>query len=367
MKILFVHNYPLKTGGVSLLNLELTEYLKNKGYQVKIFSPQIEENFDFVEKNFKNLKNLVFESDLVILNPSPYLWPAISKTFYYLKKFNKKYLVWFHIILDSKVYSSRYQDYPQRLQKLTEILNSENCQRIICVSKSVANSLKEIVLNKEKIKIIYPGVRIFSSFENLKRKDLIFAGRFSEEKNLATLIKAFCIVALKNKSVNLTLIGEGKEEKNLRNLIKKFKLEKRIEIIPPLSKEKLHSLIQNHKILINPSIIESLSLISIESLLLETPVILSKNPGHLEIAQNGRFGLLFDPYNEKDLAEKIIFGLENYNKLEQKIKKAKKILKNKFSYRKNWRKYEGEILKTIFHSKIYLPKTNFVLSSAFVV
>ena len=367
MKILLVHNYSLRAGGVSLLNLELAEFLKDQGYEVKIFSPQIEENLDFVEKDFKNLKQLVFESDLVILNPSPYLWPAISKTFAYLKKFNKKYLAWFHIILDSKVYASRYQDYSYRLQKLSEILNSDNCQKIICVSKSVANSLKEIVVHNEKIKVIYPGVKVFSSSKNLIRKDLIFAGRFSDEKNLLVLIKAFNIVATKNKDLNLTLVGEGKEEKNLKDLIQKLKLEKRIKIIPTLPKEELHRLIQNHKILINPSFIESLSLISLESLLLETPVILSKNPGHLEISRNGKFALLFDPYNEKDLAEKIIFGLENYNKLRQMTLKAKKILKNTFHYRKNWDRYHDEIIKAIFSSKIYLPKIDFVMSLDFVV
>lgn len=369
MKILFVHGYPFKNGGggVSVLNFKLANYLITKGYKVKIFSPQIEENFDLVEKKFKKLKNLVLKSDSIILNPSISLRPSIVKTFYYLKKFNKKYIVWFHIILDYKIHSSNYKDYENRLNKLAEILNSDNCQRIICVSRVVAEYLKAIVSEKEKIKIIYPGLEIFPQQKFEKNNDLIFAGRFSEEKNILLLIKAFARVSEKIKNIKLKIVGTGPQEKKIKSLIRKLNLENRIELIPFLSQEKLFEIISQHKLLINPSIIESLSLITLESLFLGTPVIVSKNPGHLEVTQNGKFGLLFNPKDEKDLETKIIFGLKNYNYLKLKTEEAQKVLKSKFNCKRNWEKYEDEILSSVFNSRIYLPKINFATSSVFVL
>lgn len=364
MKILLVHNYPLKTGGVSLLNLELAQFLKNKGYEVKIFSPIIEENLDFVENNFENLKNLILESDLVILNPSPYLWPSILRSFFYLQKFNKKFLVWFHLILDSKVYLERYgkEDYFRRLNKLSQILNSENCLEILCVSEAVKNSLKEIVTYKEKLKVIYPGVNVSFKTKKFIRKNLIYAGRFSEEKNLEILIRAFAKVSERIKDIKLTLIGEGSEESKLKDLVQKLKIKDKVYFLPLLPKEKLYPFILQHQFLINPSKIESLSLITLESLILETPVIVSKNAGHLEVTQNGKAGALFDPYNEKDLVEKIIYGLKNYPKVLKKTRKASKILRKTFDYEKNWSKYEEVILNSILRSPILLPQINFALS-----
>lgn len=369
MKILFVHNYPLRDGGggVSVLNFKLACYLRSNGYEAKIFSPQIRESLDFIERDLKKLKKLVLESDVIVLNPAVSLQPPIVKTFYYSKKFNKKYIAWFHIVLDHKVYLSRYQDYEQRFYKLSEILNSENCQKIICVSRVVYEFLKEAVVNQEKIKVIYPGVDTFLKYNFKKNNDLIFAGRFSEEKNIPTLLKAFSYINKKFPAIRLKIVGVGPQEKELKELAKILKLENKIDWISFLPQDDLFKLIAQHKFLINPSIIESLSLITIESLLLGTPVIVSKNPGHLEITQNGRFGLLFNPRDEKDLAEKIIFGLKNYNKLEKTTLEAKKMLRAKFSFEKNWHKYENEILKAVFNSEIYLPKTNLTFSSPFVV
>jgi len=376
LKCLLVHNYEIENGGVSLLNFDLAEYLSQNNWEVVLFSPlgknyEKETNFK-IEWKIKNLKNLVFNSDIILLNPSPYFWPSIVRTFEYCQKFHKPYIVWFHIVLDRDVYVKRYgrKDYEQRLASLRTILNNNLCKKIICVSKAVKNFLESLADDKEKIEVIYPGVKILSS-ENESFSitgDLLYVGRLSEEKNVKLLLMALNEIKKYYPKIVLNTVGDGSEKEKLVKLTKKLELENNVKFLGHLDRKQISALYKNHKVLILPSKIESLSLVVIESIFNELPVIVSDTYGPKEIFADVNYFLLFKNGDVKDLSSKILYVLKNYRKIKRIISEVKPKIKNKFNYESQMNKMEKLFLEILNYQKIRYPNFNYnIISPCFAL
>ncbi|GIW67446.1 MAG: hypothetical protein KatS3mg096_314 [Candidatus Parcubacteria bacterium] len=354
VKILLVHNYEINQGGVSILNYDLAEFLSLKDWQVTIFSllaknHQLETNFT-LEWKFRNLENLVFESDAVLINLSPYLWKSYLKTIEFCQRYNKNFIVWFHIVLDGDVYRKRYglKDFKERENKLREIFNNHLCSKIICVSETVKNYLKDLVDDKDKLIVIYPGIKKIN--HHLKTDisgDILYVGRLSEEKNIELLIKSIKDI----KDCNLNIVGSGPEKENLEKLASELNLIKRVNFYPNFGREKIYNLYRSHKLLCLPSKIESFGLVLVEAIYNDLPVVVSKNYGALEILRDFDYELFFEPNNEKELKSKIEFALKNYGYCKNKIRKIKTVLEKRFNFEKQMNKIEKTILESILFKK----------------
>jgi glycosyltransferase involved in cell wall biosynthesis len=357
LKCLLVHNYEIENGGVSILNYDFAEFLTNQDWQVTIFSPLAkfykEKAFFNLEWRFKNLERLVYEADVILINLSPYLWKSYLKTIEFCKKYNKHYFIWFHVVLDNDVYKKRYgnKDFKKRARILKEILNNDLCQKVICVSQAVKNYLNDLV-EKEKLIILYPGVKIFEREKAEIFGDLLYVGRFSEEKNVKILIRA--LGKLKNDfpKIKLNLVGSGPEEEKLKKMVKRFGLEKNVQFLGHLKRKEIFSLYQTHKILILPSKIESLGLVIVEALSQNLIPITRKTYGPKEVLNNEIF--FFDG-NENELYEKIKDVLKNYDEYKNIIFEIKKEVLTKFDYKRNFSLMEDVILESILFKKERIP------------
>jgi len=368
LKCLLVHNYEIENGGVSILNYDFAEFLTNQDWQVTIFSPLAkfykEKTCFNLEWRFKNLKKLVYDADVILINLSPYLWKSYLKTIEFCKKYNKHYFIWFHIVLDRDVYKKRYgkKDFEKRFRILQEIFNDDLCQKVICVSQAVKNYLNDLV-EKEKLITFYPRVKIFEKEKAGIFGDLLYVGRFSEEKNVQILIKALRKLINDFTEIKLNLVGSGPEEEKLKKMVKRFGLAKNVEFLGHLKREEIFSLYKTHKILILPSKIESLGLVIVEALSQNLVPIARKTYGPKEILNNEKF--FFDG-NENGLYKKIKDVLRNYEKYKKIIFKIKKEILSKFDYKKNFGLMERIILKNILFKKEKIPVFEIKPSPIFV-
>jgi glycosyltransferase involved in cell wall biosynthesis len=368
LKCLLVHNYEIENGGVSILNYDFAEFLTNQDWQVTIFSPLAkfykEKAFFNLEWRFKNLERLVYEADVILINLSPYLWKSYLKTIEFCKKYNKHYFIWFHVVLDKDVYKKRYgkKDFEKRAGILKEILNNDLCQKVICVSQAVKNYLDDLV-EKEKLITLYPGVKIFEREKAEIFGDLLYVGRFSEEKNVQILIRA--LGKLKNDfpKIKLNLVGSGPEEEKLKKMVKRFGLEKNVQFLGHLKREEIFSLYQTHKILVLPSKIESLGLVIVEALSQNLVPITRKTYGPKEVLNNEIF--FFDG-NENELYEKIKDVLRNYERYKKIVLEIKKEILSKFDYEQNFSLMERIILESILFKKEKIPVFKIEPSPVFV-
>jgi glycosyltransferase involved in cell wall biosynthesis len=87
------------------------------------------------------------------------------------------------------------------------------------------------------------------------------------------------------------------------------------------------------------SLYEGLPNVLLEALVLKKFIISSNCPtGPREILKNGKYGLLFQPGNYKDLVKKIYYFQKNKKKLNKKILNGFKSL-SRFDYKSNSKKY----------------------------
>ena len=189
-------------------------------------------------------------------------------------------------------------------------------------------------LNKSEI---IKKSKIRSNIKFSKKKlNIITVGRFTDQKDQITLLKAINLIKSKI-NFRLIIIGRGVEKKNLINFISENNLSKNIKIFNFMKNP--FNLIRSSDLFVLTSRYEGLPNVLLEALTLKKFIISTDCPtGPKEILLNGKAGNLFKIGDYKQLSKLII----DYNKT--KLKKFKQIdlgYKNleRFDFDKNLKKY----------------------------
>ena len=176
----------------------------------------------------------------------------------------------------------------------------------------------------------------FNFYNKKNHLKIINIGRFTDQKDQITLLKA--LVLLKNKlKFQLILMGQGSKKKELNRFIKNNDLNKNVRIINYIKNP--YPILKKSDLLILTSKYEGLPNVLLEAITLKKLVISSDCPtGPKEILQNGKGGILFKTGNYFDLYKKII-NLKQKNKFnKKKVLFAYNSLK-KFDLNFNLKKY----------------------------
>ena len=230
---------------------------------------------------------------------------------------------------------------------------------IYCSDKSIKFHQNKHFYSKLKSVLIYNGYddKVYYSSKNLrnkfrlknkvKNKDIIlgFAGRFSKQKNIPTLLKSFSKIIKYYDRLYLYMVGEGIDYSNeqLTNLILDLKIEKKVFLL-----NKRKSLIEFYNgidLLALTSHSESFPNVIAESMLCSTPV-LSTNTGCVQQIIK-EYGFIVKNNNTKLITKKLkktIDVIKNKKKKWNFLKFNSRIwIQNNFSvkkmadiYLKNW-------------------------------
>ena len=176
----------------------------------------------------------------------------------------------------------------------------------------------------------------FNFFKSKKYLKIINIARFTDQKDHITIIKAFNVI---NKKIDskLLLMGYGQNQNLIINLIKKYKLNKKIKILPYQNNP--FKYLKMSDVFVLSSLYEGLPNVLLESLTLKKFIISSNcKTGPAEILKKGKFGLLFVPGDYHDLANKIIYFYKNKKKLKKKTEEGFNSL-DRFDLEKNCLKY----------------------------
>ena len=193
---------------------------------------------------------------------------------------------------------------------------------------------KKEIITKSKIK---PKIK-FSK----KKVNLINVGRFTDQKDQMTLLKA--INLLKDKvNFSLLIVGYGKQRNLLLNYINENSLKKKVKIVPYQTNP--YNLIKSSDIFILTSLYEGLPNVLLEAQVLKKFIISSNCPtGPSEILLNGKAGYLFKVKDYQILSKLILKILRNKNIMRKKIEIGYKNL-DRFNYEVNLNKYYKIILQ----------------------
>ena len=170
---------------------------------------------------------------------------------------------------------------------------------------------------KNGFKVTYvPNAINIGSFpkdkDRLFKKQLVYAGRLSEEKGILDLLQ---IAEKLSEDIHLIIVGSGPEESKVEEATKKFS---NIHYLGYQSKENTIKLIRGSDILIQPSIMEGgTSSTLLEAMACHTPIIATSVGGNKETIIHMKTAYVVSPNCPSDILDAIFDLLKHPDK--QKI------------------------------------------------
>jgi glycosyltransferase involved in cell wall biosynthesis len=135
------------------------------------------------------------------------------------------------------------------------------------------------------------------------KKYFLYVGRFSPEKNLLFLLKAYKKLKSKEGASNwgLLLVGDGPQRKEIESFIKNNGI--RDTFLPGfIQKEELPRFYAISDVFVLPSISDAWGLVVEEAMVSGLPVLVSNRCGcYPDVVRDGINGFSFDPFNEDEL------------------------------------------------------------------
>lgn len=213
---------------------------------------------------------------------------------------------------------------------LTRALNKSRL--IITVSNTTMNDILNLKFNPKtssKVKTIYNYIddKFFQRVNTCPKINspyILFLGNRKKHKNLNILIKAFQLI---NDKLPYKLVVAGAKDTAFNDSLQKNQAYLEgdiIEFINP-SDEEILSLYSHADLFVFPSFYEGFGYPPLESVAMGCPSLVSDIPVMKEVF--GDSGVYFNPYDEKELAEKILQILANKSYKNEILKKQSERLK----------------------------------------
>jgi len=229
-----------------------------------------------------------------------------------------------------------FLQFPNKIIVNSKEFQKEYKKRFNITVKCIYNPLNIEYIKKvsnEKIKVNF--------FKGYKKIKIIFIGRFVDQKDPMTFVKALDV--LQNKiDFRSIIIGKGHYYKALEDFLLHKKLRDKVKIINWQSNP--YKYLKASDLLVLTSRYEGLPNVLLEAISLKKHVISTDCPtGPKEILDNGKGGDLFKVEDFKQLSKKILLINKHKKKYNNKKKFAYKRLK-RFDYSKNLERYFKEII-----------------------
>ena len=160
----------------------------------------------------------------------------------------------------------------------------------------------------------------------------LFVGRISAEKGLHTLLKAWTLL---EAPITLKVAGTGPLEQTIIN-------QPNIEPLGLQTPSQISTLMQQAAFLILPSEwYEGFPLVLVEALAHGLPVLASNLGSMVDIIEDGKTGLLFEPGNVEDLATKLKWLLDNPDECNRFGANARQVYLDKYTAKENFKQLIG--------------------------
>lgn len=328
MKVLMIGPIE-KVGGVSTHTKELVRNLKKLGVEVEVYSTSPKREYPEVVSNMIKLYKktvglfvkLLREGnsfDIVHVQSSGPLGSFINATTAVLAKKLRKFAV---------VITFHYSDTPHFVSKYGYILRSviKNSEKFIVVSVNQKDTIEKALGTFDNKIIVIPNgydpSRLVSISKNEARKKLSLNLEDKILVNVAWLLERkghrFLIEAMNKivneynvKNVKCYIIGKGPLKEDLQKLITAKRLNKNVVLLGFVPDKELTLWMNAADLFVLSSLNEGNPTVMFEALGVGLPFVGTKVGGVPEIITSEEYGLLVEPRDAEDLAEKILIALK---------------------------------------------------------
>lgn len=216
----------------------------------------------------------------------------------------------------------------------------------ITFTKFFAKKFAEWGLPAEKIAVkphfVYPDPGPKESYPGCYA---LYVGRLDPEKGVQTLVRAWTLLP----HIPLLIRGDGSLLPSVNALAT---VSSHVNLVPRLPKPQLLELVKSARFLVWPSHgwYEQFGMVAIEAFACGVPIIASATGAMAEIVDHGRTGLLFEPGNPEDLAEKVNWAWNHPREMAEMGREARREFEAKYTAERNY-----EMLMAIYRRAMEQP------------
>lgn len=226
--------------------------------------------------------------------------------------------------------------------------------RCICLSTALSKKYEQFI-EPTKIAVIYPSMhRAFKQAEDTsyddcsfippnKRFRCVIVGTLIEGKGQEDAVLAVAVLEKIGIDVELIIVGDGEAayRSRLEGVIRSHCLDSRVVFIRQVKNS--IKVMRSANVVLVCSRSEAFGRVTIEAMLSGRPVIGARSAATSELIQEGVNGLLYNPADPKDLADKIQYLCENSDAGDRLVKNARAWVEKSFTIDR----YREELLEVL--------------------
>lgn len=196
--------------------------------------------------------------------------------------------------------------------------------------------IKYYNLEKENLSIVPNGVDLEKfSTTNQRKKQIVFSGVMYHHRGIDILIDAIPEIVNKHSDVQIALVGNGPELEKIKKKVYDLDLNSKIKFYGWIDHDKISNILSKSSIAIGPLRTSEVTKNALPIKILEymaasLPVIAIRGTLPSDVLDDGKNG--FFVQNSSDLAEKIIYLLDNEEKINDFGKSSKRMVQ-KFDWK----------------------------------
>jgi glycosyltransferase involved in cell wall biosynthesis len=243
-----------------------------------------------------------------------------------------KTLVYCHTLSNAILTDSNKRSFKQKLlyyrkKKFYQLF----CDRIICPSAMGKKDLEDYYSIDKGVVVLNPMTDRFTGKSIISNQNIVisYLGRLDPTKGVLDLIKAFEIYKSKvpQSIIKLNIAGSGTQEAEIMEVIKH---NPSVQYWGALSYDKVDDYLNKSHFTIIPSKFDNLPTVGLESMMNQTPLLISNTTGLTEYLSEGKECYKFDASVEAlvSVFEKVE---SNFESQEQMGRCARETFKTKFS------------------------------------
>src|SRR3989338_7685691 len=190
---------------------------------------------------------------------------------------------------------------------------------------------------EEKINILGRGIdpnEYLTEKTAKKRKDILFIGGNLEGKGIEEMIKSISIVKRRYPSIKVNVISKASPEymKHLQSMMDEFKVSDNFVFHGELSHKEIINLQMQSYMFVIPTYRDGMPQALLESMMAKLPAVGTNVGGLPYVIDDKKTGFLVEVYNVEQLAEKILFLLNNPKIAEEMGEKGREKILNNFTF-----------------------------------
>jgi len=222
------------------------------------------------------------------------------------------------------IITSKHNDDNFRRMRLIRYLNryfNRRAEKVIVISSALEHFCIEFEhVDPGKIEVIRYGLDDFSSklgVRDLREKlgyqpeGILFGiiARLTDQKGHIYLLKAFKKVNAKYPRAKLLIVGSGELSVKLEEMVSELNLNNQVKFTG--RREDTADIYHALDVFVHPSIWEGFGLVFLEAMSFSLPIVATRVSAIPEVVKDGETGILVSPKNITDLAEAMVWMIEN--------------------------------------------------------